>query len=312
MGSLFISIKMHWHIIKLDFSRMIRYVHKKKRMGGATNSSFLALISKQLGVTSLDRFRHISLCNISYKIMAKIVSNRLTHFLRSLILPNQGGFVAGRQIWDNFILVQEEIHSSNSQEESSMAIKLDMENSFYRVEHEFLFKVMQKFGFNQEFISWMRSYICNPWITPLLNGRPPPLFRASIGIRQGFPLSPLLYVIMVESLNCILEWECANGIIPRIKIAQGVKQINHSQLVDDMILLSGDSKIMARRIKQVLDTCLSASGGLLNKAKSQIYVWNFWALSRLGISQILGFSISNEWKTFKYLGLPMCLKLLPR
>jgi len=62
---------------------------------------------------------------------------------------------------------------------------------------------------------------------------------------------------------------------------------------------------MARRIKQVLDIFLSASGGLLNKAKSQIYVWNVSALNRLGISQILGFSISNEWKNFKYLGLPM-------
>jgi hypothetical protein len=65
-------------------------------MGGATNSSFLALIPKELGATSLDRFRPISLCNISYKIMAKIIANRLTPFLRSLILPNQGGFVAGR------------------------------------------------------------------------------------------------------------------------------------------------------------------------------------------------------------------------
>jgi hypothetical protein len=68
---------------------------------------------------------------------------------------------------------------------------------------------------------------------------------------------------------------------------------------------------MARRIKQVLDIFLSASGGLLNKIKIQIYVWNVSAHSHLGIAQILGFAISNDWKTFKYLGLPMCLKSLP-
>jgi hypothetical protein len=83
-------------------------------MGGTTNSSFLALIPKEFGATSLDKFKYISLCNISYKIIDKIVANRLTLFLRSLILPKQGGFVVGKKIWDNFILVREEIHSSNS------------------------------------------------------------------------------------------------------------------------------------------------------------------------------------------------------
>jgi hypothetical protein len=139
-------------------------------MGGATNSSFLALIPKEYGASTLDRFRPISLCNISYKIMAKIIANRLTPFLRSLILPNQGGFVAGRKIWDNFILVQEAIHSNNSRGESGMEIKLDMENVFDRVEHDFLFKVMQKFGFNHEFLSWTGACIASPWIAPLLNG----------------------------------------------------------------------------------------------------------------------------------------------
>jgi hypothetical protein len=83
-------------------------------MGGATNSSFLALISKEKWVASFDRFRPISLCNVSYKIMSKIIVNRLEPFINSLILPNQGGFVAVRKTWDNFILIQEAIHSSFS------------------------------------------------------------------------------------------------------------------------------------------------------------------------------------------------------
>jgi hypothetical protein len=99
--------------------------------------------------------------------------------------------------------------------------------------------------------------------------------------------------------------------IPGIKIAQGVKRINHSQFVDDMILLSGASKIIPRRLNQVLDTFLLVSGGLLNKTKCQIYVWNVSANIRAGIAQILGFGISIDWKIFKYLGLPLCLKSLP-
>jgi hypothetical protein len=120
---------------------------------------------------------------------------------------------------------------------------------------------MQRFGYNQEFLSSIGFCISNPWINPLINGRPTTFFKASMGLRHGFPLSPLLYVLMAESLNIGLEWECTNGTIPGLKNAQGVNRINHSQFVDDTILLSGTSKVMARRIKEVLDNFLSISRG---------------------------------------------------
>jgi hypothetical protein len=88
--------KKCWPITKKDFTRMLRFAHKAKKLGGPTNSSFLALLPKEHGASSLNRFRPISLCNISYKILAKIIANRLSPLLSALILPNQGGFVAGR------------------------------------------------------------------------------------------------------------------------------------------------------------------------------------------------------------------------
>ena len=97
---------------------------------------------------------------------------------------------------------------------------------------------------------------------------------------------------MVESLNHNLERERNNGTIPGIKIAQGVKRMNHSQFVDDTILLRRASKIMARRLLQVLDTFILVSGGLLNKEKCQIYVWNLASTIRAGIAQIMGFDIA--------------------
>jgi hypothetical protein len=96
---------------------MIQYVHKSTRMGGATNSTFLALISKERNPSSVARFRPISLFNVSYKIMDKIIPNRLWLVLHKLISPNQGGFVEKRQIRDNIVMVQEEIHSSKSRGE---------------------------------------------------------------------------------------------------------------------------------------------------------------------------------------------------
>jgi hypothetical protein len=115
--------------------------------------SFLALIPKDKNANTFDIFHPISLCNVSYKILAKIIANRLKHLLPQLIFPNQGGFVEKRQIWDNIILVQEAIHSIFNNREKGMVIKIDMANAFDRVKHSFLFEVLKKFGFNPPFIS---------------------------------------------------------------------------------------------------------------------------------------------------------------
>jgi hypothetical protein len=116
---------------------------------------------------------------------------------------------------------------------------------------------------------------------------------------------------MAESLNRSLEWGSASGNIPGIKIAQGVKRLNHSQFADDTILLSGASKVLARRILRVLDIFLIILGGSLNKEKSQIYTWNVSIGTRARITRIMGIAITQDWKSFKYLGLPLCLKALP-
>jgi hypothetical protein len=102
-----------------------------------------------------------------------------------------------------------------------MAIKIDMANAFDRVNHEFLKSVLKKFGFNHLFISWINSCIAHPWIAPLINGRPTPFFQATRGLRQGCPMSPLLYVLVSEPLNKQLEWECLNGTISGLCIARG-------------------------------------------------------------------------------------------
>jgi hypothetical protein len=101
-----------WNIIKKDLTKMIQKSQQTSKLGGSTNSSFLALISKEKGVISFNRFRPISLCNTSYKILAKVIANHLKALLPLIVPENQGDFVKGRHIVDNIILVQEAIHSS--------------------------------------------------------------------------------------------------------------------------------------------------------------------------------------------------------
>lgn len=263
-----------WGIIRKDLVIMLQYIQKIANIGGSTNSTFFTLIPKDSNPSSFNRFMPISLCNVSYILFSKILAKRLKPYIPSLISPSQGGFVEKRQMVGSIILVQEAIHSSQTRKEKGMAIKLDMENALDRVRHNFHPAVLTRFGFNEILLSWISACIRSPWISPLVNGRPAPFFQLSRGLLQGCPISPILYILMVESLNKKLDKERENRLIPGIKISQGVTRINNFQFVDDTILLGGAFNILARRFKKTMDDYISASGGKVNELKSQIFAWN--------------------------------------
>ena len=101
-----------WNIIKIDLLRMISAFHKKSIVRGCINSTFLALITKEVNSVTFDRFRPLSLCNTSYKLLAKLLANRLNPLLGNSISPLQGVFVKDRHLVDNEVHVQESLYSS--------------------------------------------------------------------------------------------------------------------------------------------------------------------------------------------------------
>ena len=181
--------------------------------------------------------------------------------MEKIISETQGGFIASRKIMDNIIIVQEAIHSSLERKQQGMAIKLDMENAFNRVNHVFLFEIMLKMGFSKKKFRWIKACISSPWIAPLVNGKPIGFFQASRGLRQGCPLSPFLYLIVAESFSRKLQDMQTNRELRGLKIARGVKNANHSQFADDTILLGGPSVIIAERFRKVISTSFKASMG---------------------------------------------------
>ena len=275
-----------WSLIKKYLLRLITWM-AKGNMGGATNSTFLALIPKEPNPSSIKKFRPISLCNASYKIFSKVLSLRLKKIIPSLISPNQGGFLSGRQISDNILLVQEAIHSSSKRGEPGMAIKLDLANAFDRLRHSFIILVLKSFGFPETFILQVQACITSPWIAPLINGRPSAFFKASRGVRQGCPLSPFLYILVADSLSRRLNRLQAEGSLPGLSFRGSVPPINHALFADDTILLGIASPQIARNFLRPLDIFLKSSGSSVNLQKSQIYGWNCPSATLCSISQIL-------------------------
>jgi len=129
--------------------------------------------------------------------------------------------------------VQEARNYSKEKGEPGFIIKLDMANAFDQVRHSFLFIILKTLGFSSDFINWIKACFGSPWIALLINGRPTSFFNASRGIYQCFSLSPLLYLIVLESFSRNLKNYRASVILIGVCIAINVKDINHYQFTDD-------------------------------------------------------------------------------
>jgi len=149
------------------------------------NNTFIALIQKRLGPFSVTHFRPISLCNIIYKIISKILANRFKNLLHLFISPHQSAFVPSRTIQDNSIMAHELMHALKSKQGRGglMAVKIDMEQAFDRMEWEFLLSIMDKLGFHRTWVSWIRICISTTSFSILINGSPFGMFSPSRGLR---------------------------------------------------------------------------------------------------------------------------------
>lgn len=130
---------------------------------------------------------------------------------------------------------------------------------------------MSKFCFGANFIKWVWACISEPWIAPLVNGRATNFFKASRELRQGCPLSPLLFVIQAYVLSFLLDKNMQDQEINGLCIARGVKNINHTLLADDTLLLGNASLSFASKFKAILDEFSEASGSAVNKNKCHIF-----------------------------------------
>ncbi|XP_057836070.2 uncharacterized protein LOC131046358 [Cryptomeria japonica] len=239
-----------------------------KQMLRALNATFLVLIPKKEGADKLDLFRPIALCNVAYKIITKLMAERLKSCLPMIISEEQGGFVAGRQILDGVVVASEAIHSMATSQERSMFIKLDMAKAYDRVKWSFLQKILLAFGFSSDWVSWVLSCVTSSSFSVIMNGEPSELFGATRGLRQGDPLSPYLFIILAEGLGRLLKSQVSHGLIHGWQWGMGLPTLSHLQFVDDTSLMGLARIREADSFRKTLDIFLAASGQRVNEQKS--------------------------------------------
>ena len=251
-----------WYLMHDFYFEYITEV-KEKGFPATKNTSVTTLIYKNKGEPdSLAYYRPIALMNVDVKILTKLLSLRLVTILPTVIHESQTA-VYGRTIANNVHLVRDIIELANRNDEEAALLFIDQEKAFDRVSHSFLFKVLTKFGVGDVFTNWIKLIYSNASTRINMNGFLTDKIPLNCGVRQGCPLSALLYVLVIEILALQLR---ANPNIVGFTI-QG-ENIVSSHYADDAVIKITQNRCFKEVYKELKDF-EKASGAKVNYDKTQ-------------------------------------------
>jgi len=215
----------YWEDIKQSIMAEVHDFFEKDIFDKSMNHTNLCLIPKPASPLHMSDYRPIALCNVSYKIISKILVARLKKHLSSIISEEQAAFIPGRVITDNVIIAHEVIHALKVKKRCSnlyMAIKTDITKAYDRLEWDFLQAAMFKYGFDVRWIEWIMTCVRTPTFSVNINGAPYGFIQPERGIRQGDPLSPYLFILCAKVLSHMMKKAETQGLIKGIKISNKV------------------------------------------------------------------------------------------
>jgi hypothetical protein len=235
--------------------------------------SNLVLISKIDDVVQVTDFRPISVCNVIYKLISKILTLRLKPFIGSCISRAQSAFIPGREISENVILLREVLHSFGlpSYKNKEFCLKVDLSKPFDRMDWDFIRLLMPIYNFPLKFAKWVMGCIESAQFTIVLNGKGDGFLRPASGLRQGCSLSPYIFILGMDVLSRSLEYRVKTGALREVRLAPSAQPLTDCLYADDLLIFGTANREEAKLIIDTLQDFSEVSGQRVGPQKSSIW-----------------------------------------
>jgi hypothetical protein len=259
--------KFFWNDIKSFVLESLNFAFNKGEMSKDQKLGIITLTPKKDKIRLLlKNWRPITLLTVDYKILAKCLANRLETILPRYISHSQFGYVKDRYIGENIrcvIDINEICKNNNIQ---GLALQIDFEKAFDSISWDFMFRTLEKMNFGKDFINWVKILYKNTQSQVLNNGSLTDKFDLQRGVHQGCPLSALLFIILVQVLeHMINKREDITGLII------GTKSIKLLQMADDTTIFINKHQD-AGKILRLLKAFHKISGLKTNIEKTIAYL----------------------------------------
>ncbi|GJT92663.1 RNA-directed DNA polymerase, eukaryota, reverse transcriptase zinc-binding domain protein [Tanacetum coccineum] len=298
-GFSFEFYRKYWTTIDDDVFQAVRDFFVNGHFPRGCNSSFIALIPKIQDAKFVKDFRPISLIGSVYKIIAKILDNRLCLVLPYLISDVQSAFVANRQILDGPFILNELLSWCKFKKLNGMIFKVDFEKAFDSVKWDYLDETLKAFGFGLKWRNWISSCLNNAMGSMLVNGSPTLEFQFHKGLKQGDLISPFLFILIMETLHLTFKRVLNAGLYKGISLNDSFT-ISHLFYADDVVFIGEWNNNNIQTLLSVLRCFYLASGLKINLHKSKLMGIGVSSNVVAAAASLIGCSILTA--PFNYLG----------
>ena len=237
-----------WPLLEQYYHLMILESYENKMLPESVRKAVLAILYKKGDRTNLKNYRPLSLMNIDYKIIATVLAKRMQTVIKKVINQDQTAYIKGRYIGTNIRLINDVFEWCEDNNKPGALIFLDFQKAFDSINHKFMYAALSKFGFGPVFKNWVHTMYNNANLCVKNNGWISGKIHMKQGIRQGCPVSALLFILTVEILASQIR---SNENIKGIKVNDSQTQNVISQFADDATLLLSDTESIPHAIETI-------------------------------------------------------------
>ncbi|MCI03301.1 RNA-directed DNA polymerase (Reverse transcriptase), partial [Trifolium medium] len=231
-------------------------------------------------------------------------ADRLGAIMPNIISKEQRGFIQGRQMKDCICVTSEAINLMHKKAYGgNLALKIDISKAFDTLDWGFLLKVLHAFGFNSTFCNWINTILNSARLSISVNGAQEGYFNCNRGVRQGDPLSPLLFCLAEDVLSRGISKLVHDGKLDLIRGTRLVNVPSHTLYADDIMVFCRGTNSNLHALSQLFSDYALASGQVINANKSVLFSGAMSQHRTAHFAHLLGFKIGSL--PFLYLGVPI-------